>query len=40
MGRRNGSDVDGDGKADADVGVMVGSVQRCGKGRGKMGNDN
>ncbi len=30
MGRRNGSDESGDGKADADVGVMVGSGQRCG----------
>ncbi len=30
MGRRNGSDEGGDGKADADVGVMVGSGQRCG----------
>ncbi len=32
-----GSDEGGDGKADADVGVMVGSGQRCGKGRGRMG---
>ncbi len=30
MGRWNGSDEGGDGKADADVGVMVGSGQRCG----------
>ncbi len=30
MGRRNGSDEGGDGKADTDVGVMVGSGQRCG----------
>ncbi len=37
MGRRNGSDKGGDGKADADVGVIVGSGQRCGKERGKMG---
>ncbi len=37
MGRRNGSDEDGDGKADADVEVIVGSGQRCGKARGKMG---
>ncbi len=37
MGGRNGSDEGGDGKADADVGVIVGSGQRCGKGRGKMG---
>ncbi len=37
MGRRNGSDEGGDGKADADVGVIVGSGQRCGKGREKMG---
>ncbi len=34
---RNGSDEVGDGKADVDVGVMVGSGQRCGKGRGRMG---
>ncbi len=34
-GIRNGSDEGGDGKADADVGVIVGSRQRCGKGRGK-----
>ncbi len=37
MGRQNGSDEGVDEKADADVGVMVGSGQRCGKGRGKMG---
>ncbi len=37
IGRRNGSDAGVDGKADADVGVIVGSGQRCGKGRGKMG---
>ncbi len=37
MERRNGSDEGGDGKVDADVGVIVGSGQRCGKGRGKMG---
>ncbi len=37
MGRLNGSDEGADGKADADVGVIVGSGQRCGKGRGKMG---
>ncbi len=30
MERRNGSDEGGDGKADADVGVMVGSGQRYG----------
>ncbi len=35
MVRRTGSDEGGDGKADADVGVIVGSGQRCGKGRGK-----
>ncbi len=29
MGRRSGSDEGGDGKADADVGTMVGSRQRC-----------
>ncbi len=34
---RNGGDEGGDGKADVDVGVMVGSGQRCGKGRGRMG---
>ncbi len=37
MERQNGSDEGGDGKADVDVGVMVGSGQRCGKGRGRMG---
>ncbi len=37
MERRNGSDEGGDGKADADVRVMEGSGQRCGKGRGRMG---
>ncbi len=35
MVRRKGSDEGGDGKADADVGVIFGSGQRCGKGRGK-----
>ncbi len=35
MGRRNGSDEGGDGKAD--VGVIVRSGQRYGKGRGKTG---
>ncbi len=34
-GRRNGSDEGGDGKAD--VGVIVRSGQRYGKGRGKTG---
>ncbi len=33
MERRNGSD----GKAGVDVRVMVGSGQRCGKGRGRVG---
>ncbi len=32
MERRNGGDAFGDGKADVDVEVMVGSGQRCGKG--------
>ncbi len=36
-GRRNESDEGVDGKADVDVGVMVGSGQCCGKGRGRMG---
>ncbi len=36
MERRIGSNEGGDGKADADVGSMVGSGQRCGKGRGRM----
>ncbi len=34
---RKGSDEGGDGKADVDVGVMVGSGQCCGKGRGRTG---
>ncbi len=37
MERRNGIDEGGDGKADVDVGVMVVSGQRCGKGRGRVG---
>ncbi len=37
MGRRDGSDEGGDGEADADVGVIGGSGQRCGKERGKIG---
>ncbi len=37
MERRDGSDEGGDGKADVDVGIMVGSGQRCGKGRGRVG---
>ncbi len=35
--RRNGSDKGGDEKACVDVTVNVGSGQRCGKGRGRMG---
>ncbi len=35
--RRNESDEGDDGKAGVDVGVNVGSGQRCGKGRGRMG---
>ncbi len=34
---RNGSDEGGGGKAGGDVGVNVGSGQRFGKGRGRMG---
>ncbi len=34
---RNGSDEGGDLKAGVDVGVNVGSGQRCGEGRGRMG---
>ncbi len=37
MERRNGSDEGGNRKADVDVGVMVGSGQRCGKERERMG---
>ncbi len=35
--RPDGSDESGDGKAGIDMGVNVGSAQRCGKGRGGMG---
>ncbi len=35
--RRIEIDEGGDGKADVNAGVMAGSGQRCGKGRGRMG---
>ncbi len=37
MERRSGSDEGGDGMADVEVWVMVGSGLCCGKGRGRMG---